>query len=228
MAVLIGKQFPLSHKAAAGPDTPIECIEIFQNRVIKRVSIVFVIQQNIRPCVSEFAFNGLLNDVSLIEKILFNNLKARLSVKLIKGTINENKIQKNRADQKDHPLFMDVLNKFKGEVLRQEKIMLKGMGNLYKQAQKMQENMAKVQKELEDLEIEGNSGGGVVKVVVNGKKDIKSINIQEEILKEDKNMIEDMVLAAVKNAMQKAEKIAEDKMKAVTGGILPGMNIPGL
>ena len=106
--------------------------------------------------------------------------------------------------------------------------MLKGMGNLYKQAQKMQENMAKVQKELEDLEIEGNSGGGVVKVVVNGKKDIKSINIQEEILKEDKNMIEDMVLAAVKNAMQKAEKIAEDKMKAVTGGILPGMNIPGL
>ena len=63
--------------------------------------------------------------------------------------------------------------------------MLKGMGNLYKQAQKMQENMAKVQKELENLEIEGSSGGGVVKVVVNGKKDIKSINIQEEILKED-------------------------------------------
>ena len=55
--------------------------------------------------------------------------------------------------------------------------MLKGMGNLYKQAQKMQENMAKVQKELENLEIEGSSGGGVVKVVVNGKKDIKSINI---------------------------------------------------
>ena len=106
--------------------------------------------------------------------------------------------------------------------------MFKGMGNIYKQAQKMQQDMAKVQEELKNLEIEGVSGGGVVKVVVDGKKDIKSIDIQEEILKEEKGMVEDMVLAAIKNAMEKAEKIAEDKMKTVTGGIMPGMNIPGL
>ena len=106
--------------------------------------------------------------------------------------------------------------------------MFKGMGNIYKQAQKMQQDMAKVQEELKSLEIEGVSGGGVVKVVVDGKKDIKSIDIQEEILKEEKGMVEDMVLAAIKNAMEKAEKIAEDKMKTVTGGIMPGMNIPGL
>ena len=106
--------------------------------------------------------------------------------------------------------------------------MFKGMGNIYKQAQKMQQDMAKVQEELKNLEIEGVSGGGVVKVVVDGKKDIKSIDIQEEILKEEKGMVQDMVLAAIKNAMEKAEKIAEDKMKTVTGGIMPGMNIPGL
>ena len=69
--------------------------------------------------VTEFAFNGLLNDVSLIESIFFKKLKVNLKVKLTKGTINKNKIiKKNKNDQKDHPLFMDVLNKFKGEVLR--------------------------------------------------------------------------------------------------------------
>ena len=68
---------------------------------------------------TEFAFNGLLNDVSLIESIFFKKLKVNLKVKLTKGTINKNKIiKKNKNDQKDHPLFMDVLNKFKGEVLR--------------------------------------------------------------------------------------------------------------
>ena len=68
--------------------------------------------------ISEFAFNGLINDVELIEKTLFKNLEVRLSVQMIKGKINKNKITKNKKNQKDHPLFMDVLNKFKGEVLR--------------------------------------------------------------------------------------------------------------
>ena len=103
----------------------------------------------------------------------------------------------------------------------------KGMGNLYKQAQKMQKNMNKVQEELKKLEVEGLSGGGVVKVVANGKKDILSINIQKDILKEDKEMIEDMILAAVKKAMENAEKVAEEKMKSVTGGMMPNMNFPG-
>ena len=106
--------------------------------------------------------------------------------------------------------------------------MFKGMGNIYKQAQKMQKDMAKLQEELKELHIEGSSGGGAVNVAVDGKKNIKSINIDEAILKEDKGMVEDMILAAVKNAMDNAEKEAEEKMKAITGGMMPGMNIPGL
>ena len=101
----------------------------------------------------------------------------------------------------------------------------KGMGNLYKQAQKMQKNINKVQEELKSLDIEGISGGGMVKVIVNGKKDVKSVNIDDNILKEDKDMIEDMILVAIKNAMENADKIAEDKMKSITGGMMP--NMPG-
>ena len=103
----------------------------------------------------------------------------------------------------------------------------KGMGNLYKQAQKMQKNINKVHEELKDLNIEGTSGGGMVKVVVNGKKDVQSINMEDDILKENKDMIEDMILVAIKNAMENADKIAEDKMKSVTGGMMPNMNMPG-
>ena len=69
----------------------------------------------------------------------------------------------------------------------------KGMGNLYKQAQKMQQNIKKVQDELESLEVEGVASGGAVKIIVSGKKDVKSINIDSDILNEDKDMIEDIV-----------------------------------
>tara|TARA_Y100000590_G_scaffold432508_1_gene548612 strand:- start:1607 stop:1927 length:321 start_codon:yes stop_codon:yes gene_type:complete len=105
--------------------------------------------------------------------------------------------------------------------------MLKGMSNIYKQAQKMQKNMHKIQEELLNLEIDGQSGGGMVKIVVNGKKDPISISINEDVFKEDKDMIEDLILAAMKNALQNAEKIAEEKMKTVTGGSMPNFNIPG-
>ena len=103
----------------------------------------------------------------------------------------------------------------------------KGMGNLYKQAQKMQKNINKVQEELKSMEVEGSSGGEMVKVVVNGKKDVLSISINQEILNEDKEMIEDVVLAAIKKAMENADKVADEKMKSVTGGMMPNMNIPG-
>ena len=105
--------------------------------------------------------------------------------------------------------------------------MFKGMGNLYKQAQKMQKDLNKIQEELEAVEVEGVSGGGMVKVLVNGKKDVISVKIDKEILNEEKEMIEDMVLAAIKKAMNNADDIAKDKMKAVTGGGMPNMNIPG-
>ena len=104
--------------------------------------------------------------------------------------------------------------------------MFKGMSNIYKQAQQMQKKMQKVQDELLNLEIDGQSGGGMVKIIVNGKKDPISISINEDIFKEDKEMVEDLILAAMKNALQNADKIAEEKMKSVTGGSMP--NIPGL
>ena len=102
--------------------------------------------------------------------------------------------------------------------------MFKGMSNIYKQAQKMQKDMKKVQDELENLQIEGQAGGGIVKVVVNGKKEPKNVIIDDSILKEDKDMVEDLILAAMKNAFDNAEKESSEKMKSVTGGM---PNIPG-
>ena len=102
--------------------------------------------------------------------------------------------------------------------------MLKGMTNIYKQAQKMQKDMKKVQDELENLKIEGQSGGGIVKVVVNGKKEPLSVTIDDSILSEDRDMVEDLILAAMKNAFDNAEKESTEKMKSVTGGM---PNIPG-
>tara|TARA_X000000368_G_scaffold346452_1_gene285774 strand:+ start:257 stop:568 length:312 start_codon:yes stop_codon:yes gene_type:complete len=102
--------------------------------------------------------------------------------------------------------------------------MFKGMSNIYKQAQKMQKDMKKVQDELENLKIEGQSGGGIVKVVVNGKKEPLSVTIDDSILSEDRDMVEDLILAAMKNAFDNAEKESAEKMKSVTGGM---PNIPG-
>jgi len=102
--------------------------------------------------------------------------------------------------------------------------MFKGMSNIYKQAQKMQKDMKKVQDELENLKIEGQSGGGIVKVVVNGKKEPLSVTVDDSILSEDRDMVEDLILAAMKNAFDNAEKESAEKMKSVTGGM---PNIPG-
>ncbi len=102
--------------------------------------------------------------------------------------------------------------------------MFKGMSNIYKQAQKMQKDMKKVQDELEDLNVEGQAGGGIIKVVINGKKEPKSVTIDSSVLDEDKEMIEDLVLAAMKNAFDNADKESSEKMKSITGGM---PNIPG-
>ena len=99
----------------------------------------------------------------------------------------------------------------------------KGM-NMYKQAQQMQKKMQEIQSELDELRIEGVSGGGMVTVVANGKKDIKSINISADILNEDKEMVEDLILSAINQALKNAESVSQEKMSAVTGG----MKIPGL
>ena len=108
--------------------------------------------------------------------------------------------------------------------------MFKGMGNmgnLYKKAQEMQKKMAEVQDELKNTKVEGQSGDGLIKVVVNCKKDVLSLNIDETILSEDKEMVEDLILVAIKQAMACADKKSEEMMKSVTGGALPNFNMPG-
>lgn len=108
--------------------------------------------------------------------------------------------------------------------------MFKGMGNmgnLYKKAQQMQKKMAEVQEELKNTEVSGESASGMVKVVANCKKDILSINIDQSILTEDRDMVEDLVLVAIKQALSNADKKSEELMKNVTGGAMPNFNIPG-
>ena len=103
-----------------------------------------------------------------------------------------------------------------------------GMGKLMKQAQEMQSKMAKAQEELGDIEVEGQSGGGMITVLMNGKKELLSLKIEDEILEEDKEMIEDLVVAAVNQALQNATKAADEKMSSVTGGMMGNMKIPGM
>lgn len=99
------------------------------------------------------------------------------------------------------------------------------MNNMMKQVQKMQQDMAKLQEELEEREVEATAGGGAVKVVASGKKTILSIKIDPEVIDEDDiEMLEDLVLAAVNEAIVKAEDMVNSEMGKITGG----MNIPGL
>jgi len=99
-----------------------------------------------------------------------------------------------------------------------------GMGGLYKKAQEMQKKMAEVQEELNNLKIEGKAGGEMVKVVVNGKKDLLSVNLDPSILNEDKEMVEDLILVAVNQALKNVDDISKEKMGSLTGG----MKMPGL
>jgi DNA-binding YbaB/EbfC family protein len=101
-----------------------------------------------------------------------------------------------------------------------------GMQGLMKQAQKMQKQMQKAQEELANEIVEGSAGGGMVVVKVNGKKEIKNVKINPEILSEDVEMVEDLILAAVNQAMQNAEELANSKMGNIQGGL--GNNLSGL
>ncbi len=99
------------------------------------------------------------------------------------------------------------------------------MGNMMKQVQKMQQEMTKLQGELEKRTVESSVGGGVVNVVATGKKEIKDINIKPEAVDpDDVEMLEDLILTAVNQALQKAEEMVAGEMNKITGGL----NIPGL
>jgi len=103
------------------------------------------------------------------------------------------------------------------------------MNNMMRQIQKMQQEMEKVQNELGNKTVTAEAGGGIVKATANGKKEIISIEIDEEIAKAgDKEMLEDLCVAAVNKALESAGKMAEEDMAGVTKGMIPpGMNIPG-
>jgi len=103
--------------------------------------------------------------------------------------------------------------------------MAKGLGNIMKQAQQMQAKMARVQQELEKKEVEATAGGGMVTAKVNGKQELLSLNIEKDVVDpEDVEMLQDLVMAAVNEAVKQSQKMIQEEMGKVTGG----MNIPGL
>jgi DNA-binding YbaB/EbfC family protein len=97
-----------------------------------------------------------------------------------------------------------------------------------KQAQQMQENLKKVQEEIAAMEIEGQSGAGMVKVVMTGRHDVRRVSIDPSLLSDDKDMLEDLVAAAVNDAVRRVEIATQEKMASVTAGLPlpPGMKLP--
>ncbi|MGW8325188.1 MAG: YbaB/EbfC family nucleoid-associated protein, partial [Desulfobacterales bacterium] len=102
---------------------------------------------------------------------------------------------------------------------------MKGLGKMMKQAQQLQSKMFKLQEELAEKTVETSSGGGMVKVVANGKQQLVSIQIEQEVVDpDDVEMLQDLILAAVNDALNKAQEMVSEEMSKLTGG----MNIPGL
>ncbi|MDO5056966.1 MAG: YbaB/EbfC family nucleoid-associated protein [Lautropia sp.] len=102
------------------------------------------------------------------------------------------------------------------------------LAGLMKQAQQMQDNMKKTQEALGGIEVEGQSGAGLVKVVMTCRNDVRRISIDPSLLADDKDMLEDLVAAAVNDALRRAEATAQEKMSAVTAGLPlpPGFKLP--
>lgn len=105
---------------------------------------------------------------------------------------------------------------------------MKGLGDLMKQAQEMQANMQKMQEDLANAEVTGESGAGLVRVVMNGRHDVKRVHIDDSLMSEDKEMLEDLLAAAVNDAVRKVENKSRDEMSKITAGmgIPPGFKMP--
>ncbi len=103
-----------------------------------------------------------------------------------------------------------------------------GLGGIMKQAQKMQEEMQQAQAEIAEMEVTGESGGGLVSIVLNGAHECKRVSIDDSLMEDDKDMIEDLVAAAMNDAAQRMAAASEERMSGVTDGMnLPGgMNLP--
>ena len=104
-----------------------------------------------------------------------------------------------------------------------------GIGSIMKQAQAMQENMQKAQDELAHIEVSGESGGGMVKLLMTCRYDVKKVEIDPELLGDidDREVLEDLIAAAVNDAVRKVEKTSQEKMAGLTGGMdIPGFKMP--
>ncbi|MFT5013118.1 MAG: DNA-binding YbaB/EbfC family protein [Patiriisocius sp.] len=105
---------------------------------------------------------------------------------------------------------------------------LDGMGDLMKQAQQMQEKMQSMQADIARVEVQGEAGAGLVKVVMTGRHDVKRVEIDDSLLKEDKEVLEDLIAAAVNDAVRRVEQNQKDKMSDLTAGmpLPPGFKFP--
>lgn len=102
-----------------------------------------------------------------------------------------------------------------------------GLGDIMKQAQKVQEQMDQVQQELANLEVMGESGAGLVKVCMSGRHDVKRVEIDDALLTEEKSVLEDLIAAAVNDAVRKVETENKEKVASLSSGILPpGFKMP--
>lgn len=103
-----------------------------------------------------------------------------------------------------------------------------GIGNLMKQAQQLQANMQRAQAELVSLQATGEAGGGVAKVTMNGKHEVSRVDIDPSLLGDDKEMLEDLIAAAINDAVHKIEKATQEKMQSAMSGMSlpPGMKLP--
>jgi len=102
------------------------------------------------------------------------------------------------------------------------------LAGLMRQAQQMQENMGKLQEQLASIEVEGQSGAGMVRVTMTCRRDVKRVSIDPSLLADDREMLEDLVAAAINDAVRKVEAAVQEKMAGLTGGLglPPGMKLP--
>ncbi len=106
--------------------------------------------------------------------------------------------------------------------------MKSGLGNLMKQAQQMQANLQKAQEEMANIEVTGQSGGGMVKVTMTGRHDVKRVELNDGLMKDEKDMLEDLIAAAVNDAVRQVEKVTQERFSGLTSGmgLPPGFKLP--
>jgi nucleoid-associated protein EbfC len=106
--------------------------------------------------------------------------------------------------------------------------MKNALGNIMQQAQKMQEDLKKAQEELALMQVQGESGGGLVTILMTGKREARKVTIDDSLLGEDKDMLEDLVAAAINDAVNKVSKMKKEKMSDITAGmpLPPGFQLP--